>query len=90
MSTGQRPHSKAGANIFGDDDDVDDDEFIDNINCFTGIFPAAQTSPGRGRQLGKHQKSNEIFLKMNYYYYYYYYYYDYYYYYYYYYCWYYC
>ena len=49
---GQRPGKKV--NLFSDDDDLDDDDFADQINCFTGFFPMQpQISPSRNKPLGK-------------------------------------
>lgn len=50
MSTGRKP-TKAITNIFSDDDEIDEEDIMDNINCFTGIFPQ-QPLPSRSRQLG--------------------------------------
>ena len=52
FETGQRPGKKM--NIFSDDDDLDDDDFADQINCFTGFFPMQpQVSPSRNKPLGE-------------------------------------
>ena len=46
MSTGRRPtpRGKTSMSIFSDDEDWDEDDIVDQINCFAGIFPA-QGSP---------------------------------------------
>ena len=52
---GQRPGKKV--NIFSDDDDLDDDDFADQINCFTGfILMQPQVSPSRNKPLGEQTK----------------------------------
>ncbi len=52
MSTGQRPTRKGGMNIFSDDDEIDEDDLVDQIGCFTGMFPQ-QVSPSKNKPLSK-------------------------------------
>jgi hypothetical protein len=51
MSTGRRPTGRNGVTL-SDDDELDDDDLVDQINCFTGIFPV-QVSPSRNKPLSK-------------------------------------
>ena len=39
--------SEQNSHICSDDDDFDDDDFVENINCFGGIFPPQQAPPSR-------------------------------------------
>lgn len=55
MATGQRPTRKGGINIFSDEDEIDEDDIVDNINCFTGFFPS-QVSPSKIRPLGNYKR----------------------------------
>lgn len=64
MSTGQKPTRKGAINVF-DDDELDEDELIDNISCFTGFFPG-QVSPVKAKSLGMSNK-NYLLLLSNYY-----------------------
>ncbi len=50
MVSGQRPGKKV--NLFSDDDDLDEDDFADQISCFS-IFPQQQISPSKNKPLGK-------------------------------------
>ena len=54
MATGRRPNIRGGMQvILSDEDDIDDDELMDNITCFTGIFPPGMPgSPSKTRALG--------------------------------------
>lgn len=62
MSTGRKP--RAMGSIFSDDDDFDDDEVIDNINCFTGIFPpTGLTSPVKSIKHSGELLSDSPFFK---------------------------
>ena len=61
MSTGRSPNTKqSGAQIFSDDDEMDDEDLVDNINCFTGVFVPNQTriSPSKNRPIGEADASN--------------------------------
>ena len=54
MSTGGQRSKKGVTSIFSDDEEVDEEELMENINCFTGIFPTPQNlSPSKGRALGE-------------------------------------
>ena len=58
---GQRPGKKV--NLFSDDDDLDDDDFADQINCFTGFFPMQpQISPSRNKPLGKRHQTKRTLV----------------------------
>ena len=43
--------------MFSDDDEVDEDDLMENINCFTGIFPSPNLSPAKAKPLSKHDLS---------------------------------
>ena len=60
MSTGRRPK----APMFNDDDEIDDDDLVDNINCFTGIFVPNQAaiSPSKTKPLGEKKFSGTVHL----------------------------
>jgi len=40
------------------DDEFDDDEMIDNINCFAGFFPPQQPSPSNSRRISDDNKND--------------------------------
>ena len=55
MSTGGQRSKKGVTNIFSDDDEVDEDDLMENINCFTGMFPMqSSSSPAKTRQLSEY------------------------------------
>ena len=55
MSTGQKPTRKGGINIYNEEDEIDEDDIVDNINCFTGIFPSQlQVSPSKTKPIGEY------------------------------------